>query len=290
MFVAPDYFYLNLQMMKQSFLLAAYFFFLSAAAQKFSAGDVVNAEKSFAAYSVAHGTKNAFLKFLDSGGVVFDKGKAVNGIEAWSRKEKSTGVLNWHPVFAGIAKSGDLGFTTGPWTFQPKTVNDSVVARGQYATLWKKSKTGEWKFIVDLGVNQTPLFHDSLYNFQFGNTSFVPGTWNNLLNKEEKFIRQTKDGDTAQRRKTYEQMLSKTAFVLARNGSLPTVNSNDVTKALQTMPKMIDYTIDGSGISAAGDLGYVYGTAVFNNRTENYLRLWRREGIEWRLVLEVLRY
>jgi len=30
---------------------------------------LINAEKSFAAYSVAHGTKDAFLKFLDSTGL-----------------------------------------------------------------------------------------------------------------------------------------------------------------------------------------------------------------------------
>lgn len=276
--------------MKQNFLLLFSFFSFFAVAQKQSLDDVLNTERSFAAYSVAHGTKDAFLKYLDSTGIVFEKGKAVNGIEAWSKKENGTGVLNWHPVFGGISASGDLGFTTGPWTFQPKSVNDSVVARGQYSTVWKKNKNGEWKFIVDIGVNQTPVFDDAAYHIADETIKFVPGTWNNLLNKEEKFIRQTKDADANQRRKAYEQVLSKTAFFLNRNGSLPTVQTNTLGQALQNMPHVIEYTIDGSGISEAGDLGYVYGTSVFNNKTENYLRIWRREGIEWRLVLEVLRY
>ena len=56
------------------------------------------------------------------------------------------------------------------------------------------------------------------------------------------------------------------------------------------MPQKIEYTIDGSAISAAGDLGYVYGTTTINNKPENYLRIWQREGKEWRLALEVLRY
>ena len=41
---------------------------------------LVNAEKSFAAYSVANGVKAAFLKFLDSNGIVFERGNSVNGI------------------------------------------------------------------------------------------------------------------------------------------------------------------------------------------------------------------
>ena len=56
---------------------------------------LIKAERDFAAYSVANGTKEAFLKFLDSAGVIFDNGKAVNGIEAWSKREKRPGVLNW---------------------------------------------------------------------------------------------------------------------------------------------------------------------------------------------------
>ncbi|RYF83489.1 MAG: nuclear transport factor 2 family protein, partial [Chitinophagaceae bacterium] len=133
--------------MKRTFL-----FFLSLASiicfsQNPKPEDVLNAEKSFAAYSVEHGMKAAFLKFLDSNGVVFEKGKAVNGIQTWNQKTDQAGVLNWHPVHGEIARSGDMGFTTGPWTFQPKTINDSVVARGQYSTLWKKER-GQWKFVV----------------------------------------------------------------------------------------------------------------------------------------------
>ncbi len=59
--------------------------------------DLINAEKNFAAYSVANSTKEAFLKFLDSTGIVFDNGKPVNGIETWNKREKRPGVLNWFP-------------------------------------------------------------------------------------------------------------------------------------------------------------------------------------------------
>ena len=46
---------------------------------------MINAETNFAEYSVEHGMKAAFLKFLDSNSVVFEKGHPVNGIESWHR-------------------------------------------------------------------------------------------------------------------------------------------------------------------------------------------------------------
>src|SRR5204862_1851642 len=118
---------------------------------------LIQAEKKFAAYSVANSTKEAFLKFLDSTGSDFDNGKPVNGIETWNKREKRPGVLNWHPHFAEIAISEDFGYTTGPWTFQPVSLSDSVVARGQYTTVWNINNSGEWKFLVDLGVTNTPI-------------------------------------------------------------------------------------------------------------------------------------
>lgn len=254
-----------------------------------SAEAVLSAERSFANYAVANGTKAAFLNFLDSAGVVFEKGKALNGIEAWKKKQ-SSGVLNWQPIYGAISASGDLGFTTGPWTFQPKTVNDSIVARGQYATVWQKTKSGEWKFVVDLGVGKTPSFNDAVFTFTEHDNKFIPGTWNNLLNREQKFITQAVAADTAARRKAYEGALSRYGFFLNRNGNLPVIWFTGLAETINAMPKKINYTIDGSGISAAGDLGYVYGNTVINAQQENYLRIWRREGKEWKLALEVLRY
>jgi hypothetical protein len=62
-------------------------------AQKNTNG-LITAEKNFAAYSVANNTKDAFLKFLDSTGIVFEKNLPVNGMEAWNKKETRPGILN----------------------------------------------------------------------------------------------------------------------------------------------------------------------------------------------------
>src|SRR6476619_6274717 len=102
--------------MKQIYilLLSSLSISLSLQAQKNIDG-LIAAEKNFAALSVAQGTKTAFLHFLDSNGIVFDKGNPVNGIQVWTSRENRGGVLNWHPQFAEISLSGDFGYTTGPW-------------------------------------------------------------------------------------------------------------------------------------------------------------------------------
>ncbi len=265
-------------------LLSVPFFAL---AQK-KATVVLKAEKSFAAYSVQNGTKAAFLKFADSNAVIFEKGKAVNAIETWNKREARPGVLNWHPVYGILAASGDLGFTTGPWTFQPKTLHDSIVARGQYNTVWHKTVNGEWKFLVDMGVSNTPNFEEATFRFSDKKIAFTPGTLADLRQAEEAFVQHTQDATG--RTKAYTEAVSKHAFLLNRNGRLPTTAITGIETLMATLPQPIAYQPDGSGISKSGDLGYVYGTVLINGKENNYLRIWRREGTEWKLVLEVLPY
>lgn len=249
------------------------------------ASELFNAEKAFAAYSVQNGTRAAFLNFADSNGLVFEEGKAVNAIATWEKHESRLGVLNWRPVYGMVAASGDLGFTTGPWTFQPKSVEDSVVARGQYCTVWHKTKDGEWKFLIDLGVNNVPAFDAPVH---LSNAAFVPGTLNDLQQVEQAFVQNTKDSGS--RTEAYNKAVSKEAFVLGRNGQPPVVDAAGIASLVSAMPTTIVYELKGSAVSKSGDLGYAYGNTVINGKADNYLRIWRREKNEWKLVTEVLRY
>lgn len=281
------YFYFNNKDMKELILSFLCIFPAIILAQP-SSVDVVMTEKSFAAYSVQNGTKAAFLKFADSAGIVFEQGKAVNAIETWKNRENRPGVLNWRPLYALTAASGDLAFTTGPWTFQPKTVQDSVVARGQYSTVWHKTPNGEWKFLLDMGVGNTPVFDSASFNFKSSHLAFTPGSLEDLQKAEEAFVQNT--NDPAARTKAYTDAVSKQAFLLNRNGRLPATVVNDIPSLVKSMPETIGYKQMNAGIARSGDLGYVYGTASINSKESNYLHIWRREGSNWKLVLEVLQY
>jgi hypothetical protein len=252
---------------------------------------LILAEKNFAAYSVTNSTKEAFLKFLDSAGIVFENGKPVNGIEIWNKREKRPGVLNWHPQFAEIAESGDFGYTTGPWTFQ-NSLNDTVVARGQYTTVWHINKNGEWKFLVDLGVSNTPANSatelkkiDVAKQFYAGEAIQAIPHVAPEVNAENNFLRSVSKNKS----KTYKKYLSP-GSILNRNGYLPATGLPDQQKLIELTPSSLQYKIDGWAMSPNMDMAFVYGTTIINGKTENYLRIWRWEKKGWKIALEVLRY
>ncbi len=255
-------------------------------AQK-SIDGLIKAEKDFAAYSVDNSTKEAFLKFLDSAGLVFDNGKAVNGIESWNKKEKRKGVLDWHPQIAEIANSNDFGYTTGPWTFR-SSADDTVAARGQYTTVWHIDKEGEWKFLVDLGVSNTPVNiagevrKIEIEKRSHGSSSIAHVS--PVVTAENDFLKLYNKNNS----KAYKKYLS-TESTLNRNGYTPATGAAEQQAVIHSTPS-IQYTMDGWGISPEQDMGFVYGSTNINGKTENYLRIWRSEKDGWKIAVEVLRY
>jgi ketosteroid isomerase-like protein len=247
---------------------------------------LIQAEKDFAAYSVANNTKEAFLNFLDSAGIIFDNGKPANGITTWKKREKGPGVLNWHPQVAEISGSGDFGYTTGPWTFQNSS-NDTVVARGQYTTVWQINRKGEWKFLVDLGVSNTPPgLKTEVEKINVAKRSSASATQHDSpVIAENNFLTAV----SKDKSKAYKKYLSSKS-ILNRNGYLPATSSADQRKLLEITTSSIQYKLDGAGMSPGMDLGYAYGTTTINGKTDNYLRIWRWEKDEWKIALEVLRY
>jgi ketosteroid isomerase-like protein len=249
---------------------------------------LIRAEKDFAAYSVKHGTKDAFLQFLDSAGVVFDNNKAVNGIESWNKKENRQGFLNWQPQFAEIANSNDFGYTTGPWTFQ-QSATDTIVARGQYTTVWHITKYGEWKFLIDLGSRNTPERQEQevkkIETIKVNGDPTVITHVHPMVAAENNFIKLVATGKS----KAYKKYLSKES-ILNHNGFAFAANPGDQQLVIKSTSPDILYTMEGWSLSSSGDIGFVYGTTILAGKTENYLRIWRHEKDGWKIALEVLRY
>ncbi|MGZ3952542.1 MAG: hypothetical protein ACXVBZ_14180 [Flavisolibacter sp.] len=246
---------------------------------------LIAAEKSFAAYSVAHGTKDAFLKFLDSNGIVFEQGKAINGIRTWEKRENRLTVLSWRPQYVEIASSNDFGYTTGPWELCTSASSDSVVARGRFSTVWHIDARGEWKCLVDLGVGNSPNDTELKVEKIKGRKVTGEPSKDEVLKVEQSFIESCQKNKV----KGYNNFLSRKTILL-RNGRLPAQSVDDVALVIKQTPGVIGYTVTGSGIAQSGDLAFVYGNTSINNKEENYLRVWRKEKDGWKIAMEVLRY
>lgn len=117
------------------------------------AGEVRRADSAFAALSVASGAKTAFLAYAAEhamsfgGGVQMTEGRQAIG--AGFDGFPAGAVLEWWPVAAQIAPSGDLGCTVG----EAKIA--SLNHYSKYLTIWRRQPDGTWKFVAD-GGNARP--------------------------------------------------------------------------------------------------------------------------------------
>jgi ketosteroid isomerase-like protein len=113
---------------------------------------LVQTERAFAQASVAKGMKDAFLAYLADDSVIF-RPAAVPG-KAWMQDHPAPPiVLSWRPAYAEVARSGDLGFTTGPYELRSQDPKDTDVGYGTFVTVWKRQAEGAWRVALDLGTS-----------------------------------------------------------------------------------------------------------------------------------------
>jgi ketosteroid isomerase-like protein len=113
--------------------------------------ELIDTERSFSASCMQNGLKAAFLAFGDDSMVLLRRNseplKAAMAKDHLTKTDFGPNILSWEPLDADISSSGDLGYTYGIYTVH---LSDSVM-QGTYATVWKKNKNGEWKFVLDVG-------------------------------------------------------------------------------------------------------------------------------------------
>ena len=90
---------------------------------------LVDKEKEFSKTSISKGTREAFLTYLSEDSIIFRPGP-VSGRRWMEEHPAKPGILTWEPIFAEMAKSDDLGYTTGPWEFRKQSLSEQPVAYG----------------------------------------------------------------------------------------------------------------------------------------------------------------
>ncbi len=114
--------------------------------------ELKNVDREFCNYSKKHGMPKAFIEFAHDSGILLQRnsypiiGKKEIGKRMAQIKEGSF-TLEWEPMNGEVAKSGELGFTYGTYTSKTK----DITTRGTYVSVWKKDKSGKWKYILDSG-------------------------------------------------------------------------------------------------------------------------------------------
>lgn len=248
--------------------------------------EVIDAEMRFSDRAAASDTRTAFLEFAADSGVIFNR-QPENAKQSWTKRQPNNSLFEWRPARADVSASGKLGYTTGSWAFS-RNRTETPVAWGEYFTIWKKQADGEWKFVLDLGVQhgKTKILSDD-YNYTDAASAkkikaVAPNEWTDLENKFAESLE--KKGA----RKTYEKFAASEIRLL-REGKMPFQGRQAALSAIEE--KRIKFKVLGG--EADSDFAYAYGEYESKNDTGEiekgfYARVWKREAKNWRIAVEVI--
>ena len=108
------------------------------------------ADREFGRMSANRPVKAMFLAFLADDSVLFRGGEVVPG-RSWTAEQPSPPFkLFLEPAWAGIALSGDLGWTVDPYDLHQD--GSEEIRYGHYLSVWKKQKDG-WRLAANFGVH-----------------------------------------------------------------------------------------------------------------------------------------
>jgi ketosteroid isomerase-like protein len=260
---------------------------------------LVQAERSFAATASTEGTREAFLKYLADDAVIFRPGP-VNAKQWYTQHTEVSGFLSWEPAYAEISFSGDLGYTTGPWQYRESTEEEEVTSFGQYVSVWKRAGGGPWRVVADIGnVYDRPVKKVAQVEYKIsseGPDEFAPPV---NVEQEKADLMETDrifSDDVVHSGLVAGYMSFSTDDVrYIRMGAPAIRGKTKVRKALAKADTTVTWEPVGVDVSAAGDLGYTYGTARSGRagpdgsvKTSSYLRIWRLgPGRRWSVCLDI---
>jgi hypothetical protein len=254
-------------------------------AKEIDPAPVVAAERAFAADGLELGVQGSFYKHSAPTGIVFSPeprlAKAV-----FEKPQPKGPPLVWWPLWAGIARSGDLGFTTGPYTFDGQP-------RAWYFTVWAKQPDGLWKWLFDGGPpsdtagaapKDSPVAYARLSERQTGSAA--------------KAMTEVTRAEVALHAQARTDVKAAFLSVVADDGRItgskakPPANRAEIEAELATRATTIDFAPLGGNASAAGDLAWTYGAARWTKdgaeTRGHYVRIWRNDKAGWRLLFDEL--
>ena len=249
---------------------------------------MIAAERAFAARHQAVSVKQSFAEYAAPDGVMATPDGFRNArefIATWP-DEDNKGFISWWPTFAGIARSGDLGFTTGPASF------GGGRRYTNYFTIWKKQSDGSWKWMIDLGTQKgvkpesEPGSHVTVVPVSNLATMDSEEAWA-LLEGTDQGLRELMWRDAPE----YIARFYAPGAMLLGWRDAPLIGRAAVIEVNRARGPM-DEEHKGGGVSEAGDFGWTYGFAGWNEggkaKRGPYLRVWQRRADGWRILVENL--
>jgi ketosteroid isomerase-like protein len=259
---------------------------LAAAAPRADVAEVIAAERAFAGAAQTDGAQAAFVRYSAPDALVFQPRPRL--AKAALEADPIPPIpLNWWPAYAGIAASGDLGFTTGPY----------VVGKGErqgygwYFTIWRRQPDGSWRWVIDHG----PRTREAAPEGTGARVAALPAGRRSPAGKAFGDVQSAEARLSAalavDARAALPRFLAADGRIM-RVGPQPAVGAAAWAPLLAAGPERIDSAPLGGSASAAGDLAFTYGSARWlrdGSEVEgHYVRIWQRRRDGWKLIVDNL--
>ena len=263
----------------------------SGLAQAPSLEPVWRAELAFARQADARGIRPAFLSWLADDARVFTP-RMTSGRAQYGPEPGDPGHLVWYPEAMGIAASGDLAWSHGPWTYAPKK-GAPILVHGHFLSVWGRSAQGRWKVLADIGVpHAAPA------------TAIEPfAVWEEAPRGRVTPVPVNAGGDGPQLR-TQEAHLAAAWSTQGGLALLPVLAAGArilrprqpplegraaIEEALKRDPPGPGWDPAMVQVASSGDLGWTCGETALDSqgRSSSFLRIWVLEGGTWKVRFDV---
>lgn len=270
---------------------AALFVALPALAQSPDAAPVVASERAFAADFPAMGLAGSFQKWGRPDAILINGGRAHEIAAVFEgaplTRQPGEPLIEWWPTFAGVAMSGEMGFTTGP------AARDQE-GYGHYFTVWRRQADGQWRWVYDGGSNASPAGQPG----RDSEPRILPVAVTGSPSPETAMI-EVRAAEAALSAAAAHDQKAAHLSVLAPDGRLyvaplpPAEGPEAFAAALDSWPGRFEFGVtEGGGASDAGDMAWTYGPAAWTrdgqDRRGHYMRLWQKRPEGWKLIMAQL--
>jgi len=246
---------------------------------------LIHNEDCFSNASIQKGVRDSFIEYFSDDCIGFHP-LPTNGKEFQKKRPASKGILTWHASVVELSRSGNFGWTTGPWEYRKEKLSDEPVAHGHFISVWKIQADSTWKVILDVGNSYSK--------------SEVKKENITIINKKTNLHSDTSRSVLLEREKRFEQQCAADGITKAflsnasdnvrlyRENIFPVTNQKEMENVLVTQKEQYSFTTSDVQISSGGDLGFVYGKAISTkNDTCGFMRIWRNED-EWKIAVDIL--
>lgn len=264
--------------------------------------DLFAAERAFARASTEHGIRAPFLEYFAPDGIDFQPGPGPAHERLLAHPAPADPLallLDWSPLAGAVARSGDLGFTTGPYSLRNQRDAGIPTRYGYFFSVWKR-ENGPWRVALDAGVSTPAAPEPEAQGAASESTKSSQGPWALTnwpgrgkeallaLEREPRSLDPEPAGAAS-----YFDLLASSVRLL-RDDSYAVLGADAVRKALAAPMRRVQWTSIGAAVAASDDFGYTYGRYTrLRGATEEasgyYVHVWQRdEAGAWGITVEVL--